>query len=120
VLATAGPWQGRWWGWLQDALVGYGYVPGRALALLAAALAAGWAFFSAYHPPPVNPAVHPSFNAAIYTMNLLIPAPSLGQASDWNPQGTGLAMAAGLRVLGWLLAITVIAAITRAVGGSRG
>jgi hypothetical protein len=29
-------------------------------------------------------------------------------------------MAAGLRVLGWLLAITVIAAITRAVSGTKG
>ena len=113
------PWQARWWGWLQDALVGYGYAPGRALTLLAAALAAGWAFFRTYQPPPVNPAVHPSFNAAIYTVNLLVPAPGLGNAADWNPHGAGLAMAAGLRVLGWLLAITVIAAITRAVGGTK-
>jgi hypothetical protein len=29
-------------------------------------------------------------------------------------------MAAALRALGWLLAITVIAAITRAVSGTRG
>jgi hypothetical protein len=113
------PWQGRWWGWLQDALVGYGYAPGRALALLAVALAAGWAFFGAYRPPPVNPAAHPSFNAGIYSVNLLVPAPGLGNASDWNPQGPGLAVAAGLRVLGWLLAITVIAAITRAVSGTK-
>ena len=110
----------RWWGWLQDGLVGYGYAPGRALTLLAGALAAGWAYFSAYHPPPVNQAAHPSFNAVIYTLNLLVPAPGLGQASDWNPQGTGLIMAAALRILGWLLAITVIAAITRAVSGTKG
>jgi hypothetical protein len=111
--------QRRWWGWLQDVLVGYGYAPGRSLALLAAALAAGWAFFGTYHPPPVNPVAHPSFNAAIYTVNLLVPAPGFGDAGDWNPQGTGLAIAAGLRVLGWLLAITVIAAITRAVSGTK-
>ena len=76
------------------------------------ALAAGWAFFRAYQPPPVNPVTHPSFKAAIYTVKLLVPAPGLGNASDWNPHGPGLAMTAGLRVLGWLLAITVIAAIT--------
>jgi hypothetical protein len=110
----------RSWGWLQDALVGYGYAPGRALALLAVALAAGWAFFRTYKPPPVDPIAHPSFNAAIYTVNLLVPAPGLGSASDWNPQGPELAMAAGLRVLGWMLAITVIAAISRAVGGTKG
>lgn len=113
-------WQSRWWGWLQDALVGYGYAPGRTLALLAVALAAGWAFFRTYQPPPVNLAAHSSFNAAIYTVNLLIPAPGLGNASDWNPQGPGPVMAAGLRALGWLLAITVIAAITRAVSGTKG
>jgi hypothetical protein len=113
------PWQARWWGWLQDALVGYGFAPGRALTLLAVALAGGWAFFRAYQPPPVDPAAHPSFNAAIYAVNLLVPAPGLGDAGDWNPHGPGLAMAAGLRVLGWLLAITVIAAITRAVGGTK-
>jgi hypothetical protein len=62
------PCRGRWWGWLQDALVGYGYAPGRALALLAAALAAGWVFFRAHQPPPVQPGAHPSFNAAIYTL----------------------------------------------------
>ena len=112
-------WQRRWWGWLQDALVGYGYAPGRALALLAVALAAGWAFFRSYQPPPVNPVAHPSFNAAIYIVNLLVPAPGLGDASDWNPHGTGLAIAVGLRALGWLLAITVIAAITRAVSGTK-
>ena len=113
------PWQRRGWGWLQDALVGYGYAPGRALTLLAVALAVGWAFFRAFQPPPVNPAAHPSFNAAIYTVNLLIPAPGVGDASNWNPHGPGLAMAVGLRALGWLLAITVIAAITRAVSGTK-
>jgi hypothetical protein len=53
------------------------------------------------------------FNAALYTLDVLIPAPALGQASDFDPQGATLAMAAGLHILGWLLAITVIAAITR-------
>jgi hypothetical protein len=53
-------------------------------------------------------------------LNLLVPAPGLGQASDWNPEGTGLVAAALLRILGWLLAITVVAAITRAVSGTKG
>jgi hypothetical protein len=105
----------RWWGWLQDGLAGYGYAPGRALALLAVAFVAGWLFFRAHHPPAVSPGQHMSFNAALYTLNLLIPVPGLGQTSDWNPHGVLLAVAAGLRLLGWLLAITVIAAITRAL-----
>ncbi|HEX6522593.1 MAG TPA: hypothetical protein VF070_21680 [Streptosporangiaceae bacterium] len=103
----------RWWGWLQDALVGYGYAPGRALLLLAGAFAAGWLLFRTRHPVPVGPGPHPVFNAALYTLDVLVPAPALGQASDFDPQGATLAVAAGLHILGWLLAITVIAAITR-------
>jgi hypothetical protein len=61
-----------------------------------------------------------SICAALYTLDVLIPipAPTLGQASDWDPHGNGLAVAAGLHVLGWLLAITVIAAITRSFSRS--
>src|SRR6266851_2438751 len=106
-------WRWRWWGWLQDALAGYGYAPGRAMLLLLGAFAAGWLVFHSDPPAPANPATHPVFNAALYTLDVLIPAPALGQASDWDPHGTGLAVAVGLHVLGWLLAITVIAAITR-------
>ena len=105
------PWWARWWGWLQDALAGYGYAPGRAMLLLAGAFVAGWLVFSTHHPVPVGPS--PEFNAALYTLDVLIPAPALGQASDFDPQGATLAVAAGLHILGWLLAITVIAAITR-------
>jgi len=108
------PWWARWWGWLQDALAGYGYAPGRALLLLAGAFVAGWLVFRAHQPVPVGPGPHPTFNAALYTLDVLIPAPALGQASDFDPQGVGLVVAAGLHILGWLLAITVIAAITRA------
>ena len=107
------PWWVRWWGWLQDGLAGYGYKPGRALLLLAGAFVAGWLVFSTRHPAPVGPGPHPAFNAALYTLDVLIPAPTLGQASDWDPQGTTLWVAAGLHVFGWLLAITVIGAITR-------
>jgi hypothetical protein len=72
-------WWARWWGWLQDGLVGYGYVPERAFTLLALAFILGWEFFRAHHPPPVKAQGHPSFNAALYTLDLLIPAPGLGR-----------------------------------------
>jgi hypothetical protein len=107
------PWWTRWWGWLQDGLVGYGYAAGRALFLMAASYVAGWMLFRAHHPPPVDTRFHPSFNAAVYTLDLLVPAPGLGQASDWDPSGVFLCAAVTIRILGWLLAITVIAAITR-------
>ena len=107
------PRRARWWGWLQDALAGYGYAPGRALLLLVGAFVVGWLVFSTHHPVSVGPGPHPAFNAALYTLDVLIPAPALGQASDWDPQGAALVVAAGLHLLGWLLTITVIAAITR-------
>ena len=77
------------------------------------AFVAGWLVFTARQPVPVGPGPHPAFNAALYTLDVLIPAPALGQASDFDPQGATLAVAAGLHILGWLLAITVIAAISR-------
>jgi hypothetical protein len=109
------PWWRRWWGWLQDGMVGYGYAPGRALLLLAAALLLGWIFYGTHHPAPVNPSVHLTFNAAIYTIDLLIPAPVLGDPNDWEPHALALAVALLLRAIGWLLVISVAAAITRAI-----
>ena len=88
------PWQRRWWGWLQDALVGYGYAPGRALALLAVALAAGWAFFRSLPAAPGQPSRASILQRRHLHREPARPRPWPGDASDWNPQGTGLAMAA--------------------------
>jgi hypothetical protein len=106
-------WLERWWGWLQDALAGYGYAPGRALLLLVGAFVAGCLVFNTPPPGPRGFGPPPCFNAALYTLDLLIPAHVVGLAGDWDAQGAGLAMATGLSFLGWLLTITVIAAITR-------
>ena len=111
----------RWaraWGWIQDGLAGYGYAPGRAALLLAAMFIAGWLVFRSHHPSPVGPGPDSKFHAALYTLDLMIPFAGLLQAGEWDPHGMALAVATGLRVLGWLLAITVIAAITRSF--SRG
>jgi hypothetical protein len=81
--------------------------------LLAGAFVAGWLVFRASNPLPVGPGPQPEFNAALFTLDVLIPAPALGQASAFDPHGATLAVAAGLHILGWLLAITVIAAISR-------
>ena len=76
------PWSARSSGWLQDALAGYGYAPGRALLLLAGEFVTGWLVFSARHPGPMDSAHHPAFDAALYTLDVLIPVSALGQASD--------------------------------------
>jgi hypothetical protein len=86
------------------------------VVLLACAFVGGWLVFGSYQrPPPVDPATHPVFNAALYTLDVLIPAGGLGEADDWALHGVELLLASGLHILGWLLAITVIAAITRSI-----
>jgi hypothetical protein len=105
----------RGWGYLQDGLVGYGYAPGRALLILAAVFVIAWVIFLGYPPAAVDPASHPTFNPALYAIDLLIPAPVLGQPEAWNPHGGILLLALSLRMIGWLLVIAVAAAITRAV-----
>jgi hypothetical protein len=107
------PWM-RPWGWLQDLLSGYGYAPGRAALWLTTVFAAGWWYFAGHRPPAVK-GDHPPFNAALYTLDLLLPAPSLGQEDAFVPLHAAQALAAGLRVFGWVLTITVLASITRAL-----
>jgi hypothetical protein len=106
-------WWLRWWGWMEDALVGYGYAPGRALAWLTAAFAVGCFYFNGHHPAPVDPSAHPTFYAALYSFGLLIPIQGISNVSAWNPGGTELYLTVAFRALGWLLAITIGAAITR-------
>lgn len=106
-------WWLRWWGWIEDGLVGYGYAPGRALAWLAAAFAVGCFYFNGHHPLPVNPSAHPTFHAALYSFSVLVPIPGIGNISTWNPEGAELYLTVAFRTLGWLLAITIGAAITR-------
>lgn len=106
------PWWGRLGGLLHNALVGYGYAPGRALAWLAGAFAAGWAFFAFHRPDPLKAGEHPTFHAAVYALDLLLPAPALGQEQAWNPQGIAIWVATALRIFGWVLAIAVAASLT--------
>lgn len=103
----------RTWGLLQDWLAGYGYAPGRAVLWLACAFAAGWWYF-ARHPPSAIDTGHPAtFHPALYTLDLISPAPLIGDVDAWSVAGAGLWLAVGLKALGWLLAIVVVAAVTR-------
>ena len=105
----------RAWGWLQDAMVGYGYAPGRALVWLGTAFLLGCLYFDVNRPQPVNLTAHPTFNPALYSADVLLPLPGIGQLSDWNPRGLTLLIAIVLRLVGWLLAITIGTAITRSL-----
>jgi hypothetical protein len=108
-------WYTRIWGYVQDATVGYGFRPTRAMAWLLALLFVGATVYSLHHPQPIEPGKAPDFHSAIYTLDLLLPIIDFGQEKAFNPHGVYQWLAYLLIAAGWLLATTVIAGITRAV-----
>ncbi|MFI6863714.1 membrane-associated oxidoreductase [Streptomyces sp. NPDC050421] len=105
----------RLWGYLQDATVGYGYRPVRAAAWLLSLLLLGTLAYSLHAPVPLKADEHPPFNALFYTLDLLLPLVDFGQEKAFDPQGWYQWLSYGLIVLGWLLATTIAAGITRSV-----
>jgi hypothetical protein len=105
----------RFWGAVQDGLVGYGYRPWLAGLWLLGLLTCGTAYFSANHPQPATPHQDIGFNAFGYTLDLILPVVNLGQQSSWNPQGAGQAIAYALIIGGWVLATALVAGITRII-----
>jgi hypothetical protein len=105
----------RIWGYVQDATVGYGFRPARAMAWLLALLLVGTATYSLHHPQPVDPGKTPDFHSAIYTLDLLLPIIDFGQEKAFTPHGGYQWLAYLLIAAGWVLATTVVAGITRAV-----
>ncbi|MFL6072180.1 MAG: hypothetical protein ACJ73S_02040 [Mycobacteriales bacterium] len=111
--AVARPW--RIFGYLQDALVGYGYRPLRAVAWGLTLLVAGTEYFRHVPPAAVHPADRPHFNALLYTADLMIPIFGLGERDTWQPRGVAQAVAVALILSGWALGLAVAAAATRAL-----
>ncbi|KUL45490.1 hypothetical protein [Streptomyces regalis] len=112
---TTLPWYGRLWGHVQDATVGYGFRPMRALGWLLSLLAVGSLAFALQAPPALKADEAPHFNAVFYTLDLLLPVISFGQESAFAPEGGQQALAYVLVLTGWILATTVIAGVTRTV-----
>lgn len=102
----------RVWGILQDVTLGYGYQPWRALAWLAAALAAGTVLFTV-SPPHALTAGAPPFHAFVYTLDLLLPVVDLGLKHAYSPDGLALWLSYLLVAAGWVLVTTVAAAAAR-------
>ena len=98
---------------LLNAIVGYGYRPGRAFAWLVVLITVGSVYFTFQRPAPLDPAHHPHFQPVLYTADLVIPIVSLGQNGTWNLTGPAQWVAAALIASGWILATTVIAGISR-------
>jgi hypothetical protein len=105
----------RGWGLLQDVTIGYGYRPGRAALWLTTLIATGTIVFSLHHPPPAQNGAHLGFNPFFYTLDLLLPAVSYGQRSQFAPTGFYQWLSYALITAGWILATTIITAISRAL-----
>ncbi|MFI6463136.1 hypothetical protein [Streptomyces sp. NPDC050538] len=108
----------RTWSLVQDAAVGYGYRPLRAIWLLTCLLAIGSTLFSAWPPTPVGGGPYPRFQPAIYTLDLLLPLVDLGQERAYSPSGAMQWAALILIGTGWLLATTVAAGASRVLHGT--
>lgn len=107
------PLVGKVWGYLQDWTVAYGYRPAQAALWMAVLWAASTLYFGANQPEPLKGSESPHWNATLYALDLLLPVISLGQDNAWNPAGGSQWVAAGLILLGWVLATTVATGATR-------
>ena len=103
----------RAWGYVQDALLGYGYLPARAAGWFVGFAIAGWLFFSAFPPEPGRDATPKSFVAFVYACDLLLPVVNLRQEALYRPTGAGAWVATLLIVMGWVLTTTVAVALGR-------
>jgi hypothetical protein len=108
----------RIWGAVQDAVVGYGYQPERALAWLIGLVGLGALLFAVHHPTPTGTGTNPPFNSLIYSLDLLLPVINFGVAHDYTSQGAYQWFAYLLTAAGWILATTIAAGVARAVNRS--
>jgi hypothetical protein len=104
----------RLWGYLQDAAVGYGYRPARALGWLTL-LAAILTTYTAVRPPLPTSNSSPSFNPLIYAIDVLLPILNLGQQNSYTPVGAGRWITWLVTLCGWVLASAVVTAVTRTI-----
>ncbi|MFG2578174.1 membrane-associated oxidoreductase [Streptomyces malaysiensis] len=110
---TTLPWYARAWGYVQDATVGYGYLPERAAVWLLALLATGATVFGLYRPHPLGGTPHPVFHPVMYSLDLLLPVVDFGQERTFQPMGPTQWVAWLLIGAGWLLATALAAGVTR-------
>lgn len=109
------PWYARAWGVVQDAAVGYGYRPERAVGWLAGLVALGCLLFWADRPRELEPEKHIDFNPFVYTVDTLLPVVDFGQGSAFTPDGGSQWVAYLLIAAGWILATAVAAGAARAL-----
>ncbi|GAA1968691.1 oxidoreductase [Amycolatopsis minnesotensis] len=116
------------WSWLQRWMFGYGYRPVRALGWLLTLLVAGSVWFGFGDDACVaNPDLQHSgprcvvnrddsgmeWNPVLYTADLLVPIVDFGNKARWYMADADKWVAAGFTAMGWILATTVAAGVTR-------
>ncbi|MEU6314695.1 hypothetical protein [Streptomyces sp. NPDC047014] len=108
----------RWWEGVLQVTVGYGFRPWRALGWLAALVVLGTVVFGNVPPTALEPEKAPRFQAAAYTLDLLLPLVSLGQDSAFQPVGATQWFGYALVGVGWVLASAVALGLGRSLSGS--
>jgi adhesin HecA-like repeat protein len=108
---------GRLWSLLLDALVGYGYRTWLAGVWLMGFWLVGWAVFDYAHAHEelvlARPdETHPGFQAAIYSLDTLLPVVDLRQQAVWIPRAGAQWWAWASILAGWVLTTAVVAAFT--------
>ncbi|MFD5913132.1 hypothetical protein ACFWHL_30910 [Streptomyces massasporeus] len=114
-MRTTLAWPARIWSFLQDATVGYGYRPLRAVLLLALFFTVGTMMFAAWPPTPADgsPRHTADFQPAVYTLDLLLPVIDFGQERAFSAQGSMQWTVVVLVSAGWILATTAAAGANR-------
>lgn len=108
-------WYAKGWGYLQDATVGYGFRPTRAAVWLLSLLLIGSVAYAVREPVALKPKEAPEFNPVFYTLDLLLPIIDFGQEHAYAAQGAYQWFGYALVIMGWTLATTIAAGITRAI-----
>jgi hypothetical protein len=108
----------RWWSTFLRWTVGYGYTPARIVPWFLGLLLVGWALFAG----PVKHSLVATNDAAkaqdfepfLYVLDLLLPVASLGVRTGWTPTGVARWLVVAWTLAGWLLGLTLVAAISGA------
>ena len=74
------------WGYLQDAAIGYGYRPARALIWLIVLVGLAAAYFTAYPPHATSGSSHAQFQPIIYAFYAVVPILNIGPAQPLPSQ----------------------------------